>query len=848
MTIPIPALDDRSYAQLVREVRARVPVHTPEWTNLNESDPGVTILELFSFLTENLLYRGNRIPEANRLKFLNMLGIGLQPASPGVGLVTISNDKAPLPMLPVPVGSEVRAGQVPFLTANPVAVLPVTAAAYYKQPQQLDAATLAHYQLLYQTFLESDADVLTFYRSVSLDPPATGKPDPVVDLGDQLNGTIDRSLWVALLGQAGRESADVRRAIAGQTLSIGVYPEVALPGKVLPPLHTDVGSLDPGLVVEIAAPEPDPTDPLDVAGQGLGVGGPRYTRLPVTYAEPVLESPGLIHVTLPAYEQLLLWEFDPEEDGTGDFPPRIDDAAVARRVVTWVRLRYPPLAEEVATAVTAAPVPAVAAGHHAVGSGSSGCGCGAGQGAGSAPSAAAGAVAEVVVAESAPAMPDLSMAGCCCDGDGSPFPSAPTSATATATGRITWVGVNATRVVQAVAVRQESLGLAPGTPFHVVRLANTPVIGAPLPAVPHVTGVSVEVQEIDGTWVSWHQIDDIFAAGREERAYTVDAATGTITFGSGLSGLRPTRGARIRASYWYGGGPQGQVAIGGIKKSVALPGGFAVANPVPTWGASAGESVADGEAAITRWLRHRDRLVTMDDFTDLTRRTPGVDLGRVETLPLFNPTVSGPPQDWPGMVTVMVIPRSDPVRPKSPLPDRLFLDAVCTWLAPRRLVTTELHVRGPVYMPVWASIGVVPLPGQVPSIVEQAVTRAVEEFLSPLTGGLPEETVDDGLIRTTRPSSGTGWPLGVSLRAQDIEAVATRVLGVRYVDKVLLATIGPDGSVLSPVDTIAMSGLELPAATVFCGPPPAVDPATLIAGSQAISTHIVPVPVVPDTC
>lgn len=840
MTIPIPALDDRSFAQLVREVRARVPVHTPEWTNLNESDPGVTMLELFAFLTENLLYRSNRIPEANRLKFLSMLGISLQPASPGIGLVTISNDKAALDMHPVPTGTTVTAGQVPFLTCNPLAVLPVTAAVYYKQPQQLDAATLAQYQLLYQTFLASDTDVLTFYRSVSLDPPATGKPDPVVDLGDQVSGTIDRSLWIALLGQAGASTSDVRRAIAGQTLSLGVYPEAAVPGQVLPPLHTDVGTIDPGLVVEIAAPEPDPADPLDTAGTGLGVGGPRYTRLPVTYAEPVLESPGLIQVTLPGYEHLLRWDFDPEEDGTGDFPPRINEAAVAERLVTWIRLRYPPLAEDVAVTGTATPLPVSPGG--AGTSSSSGCGCGGVP----TPVVTASGAAEVVVDETSSQTADLSLAGCCCDDDQA-FPSAPVGSTGTATGRLTWVGVNATRVVQAVAVPQESLGLAPGTPFHVVRLANLPVIGAPLPGVPHVTGVQVEVQDIDGTWTTWHQIDDIFAAGREERAYTVDAASGTITFGSGLTGLRPPRGAKIRGSYWYGGGPQGQVAIDGIAKSPTLPGGFAVANPVPTWNASAGESVVDGEAAITRWLRHRDRLVTMEDFTDLTRRTPGVDLGRVETLPLFNPTVSGPPQEWPGMVTVMVIPRSDPVRPKSPVPDRLVLDAVCAWLTPRRLVTTELHVRGPVYVPVWVSVGIVTLPGQLPSIVQQEVTRAVEAFLSPLTGGLPAETVDDGLIKA-RSRAGTGWPLGVSLRAQDIEAVATRVPGVRYVDTVLLATADADGTVHSPVDTVSMSGLQLPAATVFCGPSPAIDPATLIAGSQAISTSTVPVPVVPDTC
>lgn len=36
MTITVPVLDDRSFAQLVWEARARVAVHTPEWTNLNE--------------------------------------------------------------------------------------------------------------------------------------------------------------------------------------------------------------------------------------------------------------------------------------------------------------------------------------------------------------------------------------------------------------------------------------------------------------------------------------------------------------------------------------------------------------------------------------------------------------------------------------------------------------------------------------------------------------------------------------------------------------------------------------------------------------------------------------------
>jgi len=78
-------LDDRTFEQLFAEGRARIPVHTPEWTNFNDSDPGITIVQLFAFMTENLLYRSNRIPEANRRKFLTLLGVPLQPASAGRG-------------------------------------------------------------------------------------------------------------------------------------------------------------------------------------------------------------------------------------------------------------------------------------------------------------------------------------------------------------------------------------------------------------------------------------------------------------------------------------------------------------------------------------------------------------------------------------------------------------------------------------------------------------------------------------------------------------------------------------------------------------------------------------------
>ena len=49
----------------------RIPVYTPEWTDHNASDPGITLIELFAFLGENLLFRFNQIPEATKLAFLS---------------------------------------------------------------------------------------------------------------------------------------------------------------------------------------------------------------------------------------------------------------------------------------------------------------------------------------------------------------------------------------------------------------------------------------------------------------------------------------------------------------------------------------------------------------------------------------------------------------------------------------------------------------------------------------------------------------------------------------------------------------------------------------------------------
>lgn len=77
MPLPIPNLDDRSFDDLMKEAISLIPVYNKEWTNYNPSDPGITLLELFAWLSDMVIYRVNQVPEENYKKFLKLIGIEL---------------------------------------------------------------------------------------------------------------------------------------------------------------------------------------------------------------------------------------------------------------------------------------------------------------------------------------------------------------------------------------------------------------------------------------------------------------------------------------------------------------------------------------------------------------------------------------------------------------------------------------------------------------------------------------------------------------------------------------------------------------------------------------------------
>ena len=81
MRLPEIQLDDRRFQELVSEARLKINRSCPEWTEHNVSDPGITLIELFAWMTEMTIYRLNRVPDKLHVKLLELLGIQLDGPS-----------------------------------------------------------------------------------------------------------------------------------------------------------------------------------------------------------------------------------------------------------------------------------------------------------------------------------------------------------------------------------------------------------------------------------------------------------------------------------------------------------------------------------------------------------------------------------------------------------------------------------------------------------------------------------------------------------------------------------------------------------------------------------------------
>jgi len=734
MLLNRPILDDRSFEQIRDDLISRIPVYAPEWTDHNASDPGITLLELFSFLGENLLYRFNQIPEATQLEFLRLLQIPLRPAQPSKAMLAFTTRD--LGGVKIARNSIAKAGSVGYSTQNEVRVLPVSAFAVAKfGVEELPEAGSEEAQFFEQakrTLDLSESDATAAYQSRILWEQEANSP---VDF----DNAVDGAMWVAVLAEKADLVTTVRDRLSNHQdapllLNLGFVPDIRI--EPVEDTHTQEFADRFRCPGANASNDNGPAVEWQIWSALSEDFTPSYRAVTVEGdTTEGLSQEGVVRLRLPRdLDEIGVFPIDDlDAVGTGELPPPLDDE-LNERVVFWLR-----------------------AFRH----------------------------------------------------DGSRF------------GNLIYLGANAAQVKQSLSARAEFLGTGNAQPNQAFNLVNAQVEAG---------SVQLEVEEADG-WRAWQAVDGFFASGETDRHYSLDAAAGTIKFGTGMQGFVPQIGQRIRVTgYRYGGGVQGNVAAEAISK-LSPAKSVKLFNPLVAYGGADPESIEKALERIPSELRRRDRAVTRGDFQELALMTPGANIARAECLPRYHPIL--PNEETPGVVSTIVWPESDANNPNAPMPDKNQLRRVCQYLDARRLVTTELYVLPPSYRAISVAVGIRVKPGYGIDAVRHWVELVIRQFLAPLPPYGP---------------NGSGWPLGRRVHGPELEAAAHQVEGVEFLEGLELVGWDKNGIVIPTTVNLDKDQVpELIGITVESGPV-TIDPANLAVISPQLLDPPVPIPVLKEEC
>lgn len=292
--------------------------------------------------------------------------------------------------------------------------------------------------------------------------------------------------------------------------------------------------------------------------------------------------------------------------------------------------------------------------------------------------------------------------------------------------------VNTVRALSLATVREERLGQADGLPDLTLATRFAPVERESLE-------LWVEGDDVDDE--RWLEVDDLLTAGEDEPHFTLNATTGEVTFGDGTHGRIPPAGSLVVARFYrYGGGTAANLPAGAIAAPrTALTGIDSVTNLRAAVGGRDEQTVDELKRQAPASLRHRSRAVSPADFAAIAREAGGVE--RAQAIALAHPDHPG--VDVPGAVTVVVVPdRGDSPR----VPSEDLLRSVCRYLDDFRLLTSEIFVRAPRYLPVQVRAQLEVHRYAALDKVIRDVTAALDAFLDPLVRGFGEDLHPSRLI------------------------------------------------------------------------------------------------------
>lgn len=196
----------------------------------------------------------------------------------------------------------------------------------------------------------------------------------------------------------------------------------------------------------------------------------------------------------------------------------------------------------------------------------------------------------------------------------------------------------------------------------------------------------------------WHCVEDLYACGPRDRAFTYDAAREELTFGNGGNGAVVPRGeaAIFLAELVLTEGSGGNIPAG---QRLCFPDGEAVENDAASGGRDQ-ETTAEAAARLLVRMKEQHPCVTTEDYEELACAAPGLRVERAKALPGYDPKEPTGQSRRP-VVTLVVVPASER---EKPMPDERFLQQVRRHMETMRPVGTLLHVVPPRYVGVTLTV------------------------------------------------------------------------------------------------------------------------------------------------
>lgn len=359
---------------------------------------------------------------------------------------------------------------------------------------------------------------------------------------------------------------------------------------------------------------------------------------------------------------------------------------------------------------------------------------------------------------------------------------------------LTAVLVNAARATATRTIRDEPLERLPDAPDGLIRmrLGQTPIVPGSL---------ELEVDDdpggdVFGTTTAvpsrWAEVGSLGRYGPDARVFTVDYATGEITFGDGVHGARVPDGFRnVRAArYRAGGGTAGAVTAGAVTAPLTSVGFVtAVTNPYPASGGTDTEPDSNAVLRGAEELRTGDRAVAPADYGALARNAPGALVARAQGVPGLHPDYPGVP--IPGVVGVLCV-APDRGTGLPPAPGEDDLRAVTIFLAGQAAPAgVQVAAAAPRFHLVRTEAWVVLDPDTDQADLLRSAGDALDAYLHPIHGG----------------DTGTGWPFGGPLQHV---ALVRRLLTVPGVLAVPQLAVVVDGVRHAPCTDVPIAPNTLP--------------------------------------